>query len=93
MTKFVVNANPKRRKQLSNLDQVLDAAMELSIEQQKMLIQILKNRLIEGRRNEIASDAKTSMAEFKSGKFRCQTATEAIQELRQYLNNPNIADV
>jgi len=33
-------------KQLSNLDRVLDAAMQLPLEQQEMLVQILANRII-----------------------------------------------
>lgn len=36
-------------KQLSNLDRVLDAAMQLPLEQQEMLVQILTNRIIESR--------------------------------------------
>jgi hypothetical protein len=72
---------------LSNLDKVLDAAMSLPVEQQEMLIQILKNRLSEAHRNEIAKDAKNSIAEFKSGEYKTQTAEEAIQELREYLNS------
>lgn len=78
---------------MSNLDKVLDAAMELPLEQQEMLIQILKNRIVESRRDKIASDAAASLAEFKAGRLKVQTAAEAIQELREYLNNPNTTDV
>lgn len=78
---------------MSNLDRVLDAAMALPLEQQEMLIQILKNRIVESRRDKIASDAAASLAEFQAGKLKVQTATEAIQELREYLNNPNTTDV
>jgi hypothetical protein len=46
---------------LSNLDQVLDAAMNLPLEQHFLLITILKNRINEGRRDEIAKDAKDAM--------------------------------
>jgi hypothetical protein len=72
---------------LSNLDKVLDAAMSLPVEHQEMLIQILKNRVAEAHRNEIAKDAKDSIAELKSGVYKTQTAEEAIQELREYLNS------
>ncbi|NET56230.1 MAG: hypothetical protein F6K47_08640 [Symploca sp. SIO2E6] len=78
---------------MNKLDQVLDAVMELPLEQQEMLVQILKNRIIANRRDEIASDAKTSLAEFQASQLKLQTATEAIQELREYLNNPSTADV
>ena len=73
----------------SNLDRVLDAAMQLPLKQQEMLVQILVNRIIESRRDEIASDAAVSIAEFQAGRLKVQTATEAIQELREYLNNPS----
>lgn len=70
---------------MSNLDKVLDEAMNLTLEQQEMLVQILQRRIIEQRRDEIARDAKLSLAEFKAGKLKIQTATEAIAELRDYI--------
>lgn len=78
---------------MSNLDKVLDAAMNLPLEQQEMLIKILKKRIIESRRDEMMSDAAASIAEFQAGKLKVQTATEAIQELREYLKNPTVDDV
>jgi len=67
---------------MSNLDKVLDDAMSLTIEQQEMLIQILQRRMIEQRRDEIAEDAKLSLADFQASRLKIQTATEAIVELR-----------
>ena len=69
---------------MSNLDQVLDEAMNLPLEQREMLIQILQRRMIEQRRDEIAQDAQLSLAEFREGKLRIQTATEAISELQNF---------
>lgn len=80
-------------KQLNKLDQVLDEAMELSLEQQEMLLQILKGRISENRREQMALDAKVSQAEFQSGKLKIQTASEAIQELREYMDNSEIKNV
>ncbi|NEP62351.1 MAG: hypothetical protein F6K31_36375 [Symploca sp. SIO2G7] len=57
--------------------------MELSLEQREMLVQILKKRLIESRRDEIASDAQISITEFQAGTLQQQTATEAIKGLRE----------
>ncbi|WP_273038664.1 hypothetical protein [Iningainema tapete] len=37
--------------------------------------------------------AAASIAEFTAGRLKVQTAAEAIQELREYLNNPSAADV
>jgi Rad3-related DNA helicase len=69
---------------MSNLDRVLDEAMNLPLEQREMLIQILQRRMIEQRRDKIAQDAKLSLAEFREGKLRIQTTTEAISELKSF---------
>ena len=70
---------------MSNLDRVLDEAMNLTLEQQEMLISILQSRMIEKRRDEIAEDAKLSLNDFRKGKYKAQSATEAIAELRDFL--------
>ena len=72
---------------MANLDEVLDRAMDLPIEQQEMLIQILQRRMIERRRDEIAQDAAFSLAEFREGKLKAKTADEAISELREFLQS------
>ena len=71
----------------SNLDKVLDEAMNLPLEQRQMLIQILQRRLIEQRRDEIASDAQLSLTEFKEGRLKIQTPTEAIADLREFIED------
>ena len=70
---------------MSNLARVLDEAMNLPTEQQEMLIQILQRRAIEQRRDEIARDAQLSLAEFREGKLKVQTAEEAIADLREFI--------
>lgn len=72
---------------MANLDEVLDRAMDLPIEQQEMLIQILQRRIIERRREEIAQDAAFSLTEFREGKLKAQTADETISELREFLQS------
>ncbi len=64
---------------MTSLDKVLDEAMDLPLEQQEMLIQILQRRMIERRRDEIATDAAATLAEFRAGKLKAQTADEAIE--------------
>ena len=54
---------------------------------------ILKSRMVEQRRQEIAKDAEVSLAEFQAGKLKIQTATEAIQELRECFNHSSFTDV
>ncbi len=70
---------------MTNLDRILDEAMDLPLEQQERLIEILQNRIIERRRDEIAQDAKSSLSDFQQGKFKAQNAAEAISELRNFL--------
>jgi hypothetical protein len=69
------------------LDQALDAAMQLTPDQQEMLIQLLRNRRIESQREEIAQNAQLSIAAFHSGQLKPQTAEEVISELRQSLDD------
>jgi transcriptional regulator with AAA-type ATPase domain len=77
---------------MNNLDRILDEAMTLPANQQEMLLQILQHRIVERRRDEIAQDTIESLAEFRSGKLKSQTATEAIADLRAFLQNDGSDD-
>jgi hypothetical protein len=72
---------------MTTLNEVLDAVMGLPAEQQEMLVQIVRQRTIENRREEIAQGAEISIAEFRSGKLQIQTAVEVISDLRLLLDN------
>lgn len=74
---------------MHTLDQVLENALQLPYEQQEMLIKILQNRHDESRRAEIATDAQHSLADFRAGKFRPQSAKDVIVALRQSLHEPD----
>lgn len=73
---------------MHSLDQVLETALQLSNEQQEMLIGILQNRYHENRRSEIAADAKQTLADFRAGEFQLQSADSVIAALRQSLQVP-----
>lgn len=47
----------------------------------------LRNRRIEARRQEIAADARRSIAAFREGKLKAQSAEEAIADLHQALED------
>ncbi len=47
----------------------------------------LRNRRIEARRQAIASDARRSIAAFREGKLKAQSAEEAIADLHQALED------
>jgi hypothetical protein len=70
------------------LDQAIETAMQLPPEQRAILLEVLRSRQIESRRQEIAEDAQESMAIFKSGHLKPQSAAEVIQELHQTLQEP-----
>ena len=66
----------------ATLDQVLDSVMHLPPEQRETLVDILMRRAAEAHRQEIAADARRSLASFHAGEFRVQNADEVIAELR-----------
>ena len=69
------------------LDKTIDMAMQLPIEQQEMLLEIIRKRRIEFNRQEIAKDAKASIDAFHSGKLKSQSADGVIAELRQTIED------
>ena len=73
---------------MMTLDQTLDAVNELPAEQREMLAEILRKRLIEERRNEIAASARESIKAFQSGELKPQSADEVIADLRASLQAP-----
>jgi transcriptional regulator with AAA-type ATPase domain len=72
---------------MKSLERILERVMDLPLEQQEMLLQILQRRIVEQRRDEIARDAKLSLAEFREGKLKSQSVAEAISELREFIQD------
>ncbi len=68
------------------LDEVIDAAMQLSPEQQEMLVDVIYRRHVEKRRQEIARDAHESLVEYRAGKFNPQPLEEILKELGRSLD-------
>lgn len=73
---------------MSTFEQVLDLVDALPLDQQELLIDIVQRRAIEARRQELARTSQEALEEFRSGTLPTQTATEAIAELRRYLDAP-----
>jgi len=65
-------------------ESALDAVSQLSIDQQEILIDILKKRNAEVRRRQILEECHEGLAEYRTGILRVQTAEEAIADLRSY---------
>ena len=63
------------------LNETLDSIMKLDSSSREMLLEILLKRQIEERRKEIAQNAKMAKQDFKSGKLKITTSSEAISIL------------
>jgi hypothetical protein len=72
---------------MTTLEQALDAVSHLPSEQQEMLIDIVKHRLVEARRNDIAQSAKEAIAAFHNGELSPQPVDDIIAELRETLEH------
>ena len=64
-----------------SLDEALETVMQLPPEQQEMLIEIMRHRQIERRRQEIAEDAQQSLSAYRAGEYKPQSAVQVIREL------------
>jgi hypothetical protein len=63
------------------IDSTLDAIMQLDYASREMVLEILKKRQIEARRDEIAKNAKKSLKEYRAGQTKPMTAKEVIDRL------------
>ena len=71
---------------MTTLDRALATVMQLSLAQQELLIEIIRQRHLEASRDEIARDAQESIAAFRAGKLQPQSAEAVIAELRRSLS-------
>ena len=68
-------------------ESALDAVSQLSIDQQEILIDILKKQNTEVRRRQILQECREGLAEYRAGVLKAQTAEEAIADLRSYVES------
>lgn len=67
------------------LEQALNTVNQLPIEQREMLIEIIKNQMIESHREEIAQNAKEARDAFQRGELKPQPLEDIINELKATL--------
>jgi hypothetical protein len=60
--------------------EVVDAASELSVDEQETLIEVLKHRIADSNRARIVSEVSQSRAEFLSGRGKTVSAAELMDE-------------
>lgn len=69
------------QKRIATVDMVLDSIMKLDYFSREMVLEILKSRQIEERRNEISKNARNAKANFLKGKTKPTTSEEVIKRL------------
>ncbi|MEH2253877.1 hypothetical protein [Nostoc sp.] len=69
--------------QLSRFDQVLESVEDLSVDEQKALIDLIRHRLAKRRRDVIAANIAQAQVEYQAGKVLRGTVTQIIDELRK----------
>lgn len=75
---------------MPTLDQALDLASQLPIEQQDMLIDIVRRRQIEARRGEMALLARESVEAYRAGILKSQTVEDALKDLQLTLEEDDL---
>jgi hypothetical protein len=71
------------------LTDVLNALEQLTEEDQEAFADIIRQRQIERRRDEIAHNAKEAIAAYRAGLLPSYTAEEAIAHLEMVLETPD----
>ena len=61
--------------------EVLEAADRLSLEDQESLLEILRRRIIERRREELAAEIHEAEEEYRAGTCEPRSARELIEEI------------
>lgn len=69
------------------LEQAILTVNQLPLEQREMLLEIVKNQMIETRGAEMAEDAKEAIASFRCGELKPQSVESIISELQAILED------
>lgn len=65
----------------SQLDQILDEIASLSLEDQEMLLNIVRNRHTEKKREQILRDSRETMRAYKKGLAKMGTIDDLMKDL------------
>jgi hypothetical protein len=66
-----------------SLNEILEDAEKLSLEEQETLLEILNRRIINKRRTELAKDIQNAQLEFREQKTRTATPDELMNEIME----------
>jgi hypothetical protein len=65
----------------SHLDQILDEIASLSLDEQEMLLNIIKQRHVERKREQILRDSRETMRAYKKGLAKRGTVADLMRDL------------
>jgi hypothetical protein len=65
----------------NTFDEILEAVEHLPVEQQSDLIDVVRRRLAERGRKQVATDVKEGRSEFAAGQARTSTVDDLIKEI------------
>lgn len=68
--------------QATPFNDVVEAADQLSLDEQQALVHILQRRMAEAQRQQLAAEIEEARQEFAEGKCRPATADELMREIR-----------
>ena len=70
-----------------SFENALELVSQLPREQQEMLIEIVKKRCVEVRRQEFLRECQEGLTEYRTGNLQPMTVEDAIAELDRYLED------
>jgi len=68
---------------MTTFSEVVDAADNLSVDEQETLVEILRRRIAKRNRDALARDVADARAEFQSGKTRPTSVSDIMDEVRR----------
>jgi len=70
-------------KSRSILDEILDKVEEMPLEDQDMILELIRNRYKEKRRGEILANARQTLEEYKKGLVSKGSVSDLLRELEE----------
>jgi hypothetical protein len=64
-----------------SFSEILEAADQLSLDEQTSLIEVLRHRVTERRREELAREIQEARCEFQAGRCQPKTPAEVLKEI------------
>ena len=64
-----------------SFNEILDAADQLSVDEQATLVEVLRHRITERRREELAREIQEARREFQTGQCQPRTPSDILKDI------------